>query len=252
MFYNSHQNNNQEGGYKKSGMRVKIVIPNSSIKFRDSQVEERKKAASPGNEVEVVCLSHGPVSIESAYDEALAAPYIIEEVKKAEKEGYDAVSLDCAMDTIVRAAREAVTIPVTSAGEASYLLALGLCRKFSVVTVLKSTADEIKENINKYGFGSRVASVRFANIPVLDLKDEENAFKAILAEAKIAIENDGAEGIVLGCTGMSSLAKKLQQELGVPVVDPAVASLRLAEIYVSMGLKTSAIAYEAPSEKEML
>lgn len=233
-------------------MRVKIIIPNASTEFRDSQVGERKKAAGPENEVEVVCLTHGPVSIESSYDEALAAPHIIEEVKKAEREGYDAVSLDCAMDTIVRAAREAVTIPVTSAGEASYLLALGLCRKFSVVTVLKSTAEAIRENIGKYGFENRVASVRVANMPVLDLKDEKAAFKAILTEAKIALEKDGAQVIVLGCTGMSSLTPKLHQELGIPVIDPAVASLKLAEMYVSMGLTKSKMAYEAPMEKEIL
>jgi len=234
------------------GIKIKVVIPNASVEFRDSQIEERKKVAAPGNEVEVVCLEHGPVSIEAAYDEALAAPYIIEEVKKAEKEGFDTVSLDCAMDTVVRAAREAVKIPVTSAGEASYLLALGLCRRFSVVTVLKSTALEIKENISKYGFENRVASVRNANVPVLDLKDEEKAFNAILAEAKIAIRDEGAEVIVLGCTGMSSLTEKLQGELNMPVIDPAVASLKLAEVYVSMGITTSKIAYEAPGEKEII
>ena len=234
------------------GIRIKVVIPNASVEFRKSQIEERKMAAWSDTEIEVVCLEHGPDSIESAYDEALAAPYILEEVKKAEAEGFDAVSLDCAMDTVVRAAREAVRIPVTSAGEASYLLAMSLCRRFSVVTVMKSTADEISENISKYGFGSRVASVRSADVPVLDLTDEERSFKAILREARLAIENEGAEAIVLGCTGMSSLTKKLQKELGVPVIDPAVASLKLAEVYVIMGLTTSSIAYVVPREKEII
>ncbi|KKK91382.1 hypothetical protein LCGC14_2713540, partial [marine sediment metagenome] len=91
-----------------------------------------------------------------------------------------------------------------------------------------------------------------ANVPVLDLQDEKKAFKAILEEAKIAIKEDGAEVIVLGCTGMSSLTGKLQKELDVPVIDPAAASLKLAEIYVSMGLTTSKIAYEAPGEKEII
>jgi allantoin racemase len=230
-------------------MKIKVIIPNASVEFRDSQIKERKKSASPGTEVEVVCLKHGPVSIESSYDEALAAPHIVEEVKQAESEGFDAVSIDCAMDTVVRASREAVGIPVTSAGEASYLLAMGLCAKFSVVTVLKSTAQTIGENISKYGFVSRVASVRHANIPVLDLKNERKAFAAILKEAKGAIEEDGAEAIVLGCTGMSSLAKKLQDRIKVPVVDPAAASLRLAELYVREGLIKSRIAYGEPSKK---
>ncbi|MEW8960095.1 MAG: aspartate/glutamate racemase family protein, partial [Moorella sp. (in: firmicutes)] len=197
-------------------------------------------------------LRHGPVSIEGSYDEALAAPYVIEEVKKAEKEGYHAVSLDCAMDPSLRAAREAVNIPVTSGGEASYLLALALGNKFSVVTVLKSTADAIKENLRKYGLESRVASVRYANVPVLELENEEKAFQAILVEAKKAIEKDEAEVIVLGCTGMSPLTQKLQQQLGVPVIDPAVASLKLAEIFASLGLAQSKVAYSAPSIKEVL
>lgn len=234
------------------GMKIKILIPNSSEDFRVSQIEERKRAASPGTEVEVVCLQHGPVSIESAYDEAMAAPYIIEEVKKAESEGFDAVSLDCAMDTVVRAARETVRIPVTSAGEASYLLAMSLCRRFSVVTVLKSTADEIRENIHKYGFDTRVSSVRCADVPVLELNDEEKAFRAILTEAKKAIEIEGAEAIALGCTGMSPLARRLQKELDVPVIDPAVAALKLAEIFVSMGITSSRLAYEAQRDKTIL
>jgi allantoin racemase len=234
------------------GIRIRVVIPNSSEEFRNSQIDERKKAALPGTEVDVVCLQHGPVSIESAYDEALAAPYIIEEVRKAEAEGYDAVSLDCAMDTVVRASREVVRIPVTSAGEASYLLAMSLCRRFSVVTVLKSTADEIRENIHTYGFESRVSSIRCADIPVLELNNEERAFSAILKESKKAIKEDGAEAIALGCTGMSPLARRLQQELGVPVVDPAVAALKLAEIFVSMGISTSRISYETQKGKRIL
>jgi allantoin racemase len=233
-------------------MKIKIIIPNASISFRDSQIEERKKAATSGTQVDVVCLQHGPVSIESAYDEALAAPYIISEVKKAETEGYDAVSLDCAMDTVVRASREAVNIPVTSAGEASYLLAMGLCVKFSVVTVLKSTADAIKENIQKYGFSSRVASVRYAQIPVLELKDEQKSFQAILKESKIAIDLDGAEAIALGCTGMSSLAKRLHDELRIPVIDPAVASLKLAELYGNMQLASSERAFQTPTPKTVI
>ena len=232
-------------------LKIKVVIPNASVEFKDNQIQDRKKIASPGTEVEVVCLKHGPVSIESSYDEALAAPHIVEEVRRAEAEGFDAVSIDCAMDTVVRGSREAVGIPVTSAGEASYLLAMGLCARFSVVTVLKSTAQTIGENIEKYGFKSRVASVRYADIPVLDLKNEKKAYGAILRESKRAVEEDGAEAIVLGCTGMSSLAAKLQVKLGIPVIDPATASLKLAELYVSAGLIKSGIAYGEPSKKEV-
>jgi len=233
-------------------MKIRVIIPNSSVAFRDTQLRERKAAAAEGTQVDVICLKHGPVSIEAAYDEAFAAPFIIEEVKKAEKEGYDAVSLDCAMDTVVRAARESVSIPVTSAGEASYLLAMGLCTNFSVITVLKSTVDAIKDNIRKYNLQGRVASVRYTRVPVLELQDEKKAYGAILSEAKKAVEDDSAEAVALGCTGMSGYTKKLSRELGVPVIDPAVASLKLAELYVNMGLASSKIAFENQSGKKIL
>ena len=49
-----------------------------------------------------------------------------------------------------------------------------------------------------------------------------------------------------------ALTPFLEKELGVPVVDPAIASLKLAEIFVSMGISTSRIAYNAQKEKKLL
>lgn len=42
----------------------------------------------------------------------------------------------------------------------------------------------------------------------------------ILAVARDAVENDGAESIVLGCSCMTKLTPMLQEALPVPVVDP--------------------------------
>jgi allantoin racemase len=228
----------------EKNFRIRVIIPNSSQHFRDGQEAERKALAGPDVEVDVVCLPEGPMSIESAYDEALAAPYIVQEVKRAESEGFQAISLDCAMDTVVRASREAVVIPVASAGEASHLLAMGLGRLFSVITVMESTAERIRENLAQNGFATRATSVRVANIPVLELEDRDRAYAAIMSQAKAAIEQERAQVIVLGCTGMSSIAAELGRELRLPVIDPAEAGIRMAETYVRMGLTSSRIAYD--------
>lgn len=232
-------------------MKIKIIIPNSSTEFRDSQIEERKKAAGPGVKVEVVCLKEGPVSLEASFDEELAAPSLLREVKKAEKEGFDAISIDCAADPSLRAVREIANIPVASGGEASLLYALSLGDKFSVVTVLEHTARIIEENIRSYGLQFRMASVRFANVPVLELENLDVAKEAILKEAKKAIKEDGADVIVLGCTGMSPVTRHLRKELEAPVVDPAVSALRMAEALVRMGLTHSKLCYLNPPKKEI-
>ncbi len=232
-------------------MRIKIIIPNASKEFLATQIDERKAASGVSVEVTTICLEDGPVSLESGVDEALIAVPLMLEARKAEEEGYDAVVIDCAADPAVRAVREYVRIPVVSAGEASFQYVLGLADRFSVVTVLENTARLIEDRLRSYGLMLRVASVRYANVPVLDLTDMSLACDRILAEAREAIDKDGADAIVLGCTGMSPVTKHLQENLEVPVVDPAVAALTLAESLVRMGLAHSAKCYSNPPAKKI-
>jgi len=232
-------------------MRIKIIIPNSSKEFLATQIDERKAAAGVGVEVTTICLEDGPVSLESGVDDALVAVPLMLEARKAEEEGYDAIVIDCAADPAVRAVREYVRIPVTSAGEAAFQYVLGLADRFSVVTVLENTARLIEDRLRGYGLMSRVASVRFADVPVLGLEDMTLACERILAQAREAIDKDGADAIVLGCTGMSPVTKYLQENLEVPVVDPAVAALTLAESLVRMGLSHSKKCYLNPPVKKI-
>jgi allantoin racemase len=76
--------------------------------------------------------------------------------------------------------------------------------------------------------------------------DPKDAVRAIVAEARRAVEADRAEVICLGCAGMAGLEEAITTELGVPVVDGIGAAVRLAEAVVGLGLKTSKISTYAP------
>ena len=77
-----------------------------------------------------------------------------------------------------------------------------------------------------------------------------NARKVIAAEIARALEEDGAEAIVLGCAGMTDLARDLEQQAGVPVLDGVACAVQLAESLVRLGLKTSKRnTYAAPLAK---
>ncbi len=232
-------------------MRIKVVIPNSSEEFRDEAVDHRRRVAMKGTTIDVVSLPRGPVSMESFADEAYASPHLLNEIRRAEQEGYDAVTIDCAGDAGLRAAKEVSSIPVVGAGEASRLLALALGDKFSVITVLPNAVDLIKEKIITSQVDGRLASVRSADVPVLELKNYKKAKAATLREAKKAIEEDGADVIVLGCTGMAKIAKEIQEELGVPVIEPATAAIKIAEMLVQMNLSHSKRSFKTPPEKEI-
>ena len=80
--------------------------------------------------------------------------------------------------------------------------------------------------------------------------DPQGAIRGIVEEARIAVTQDHAEAICLGCAGMAGLEEAITTELGVPVVDGIGAAVRLAEAVVGLGLKTSKLCtYAAPEAK---
>ncbi len=77
------------------------------------------------------------------------------------------------------------------------------------------------------------------------------AQKRIMEVAKQAVEEDGAEVIILGCAGMAGDAEKAAKELKIVVIDPTLVAFKYAEAMVEAGIKQSKRAlYAHPSEKE--
>ncbi|MEM2369435.1 MAG: AroM family protein [Candidatus Bathyarchaeia archaeon] len=232
-------------------MRIFVILPilRNEV-FEDITRRELEVAKRKDTEIYVVSLDEGPASIESAYDEELAAPWILERVKEAEDKGFDAIIIDCMGDPALHAAREIVNIPVIGPCQASLSIASMICDRFSVITVLDRLLPLFRRKIREYGFEDKLSSVRSVEVPVLELEKKREEVKArLLSEAKKALEVDGAEAIILGCTGMVGMAKELQENLKVPVIDPAVASIKMAEILVDMGISQSKRGYPKPPEK---
>jgi allantoin racemase len=67
-------------------------------------------------------------------------------------------------------------------------------------------------------------------------------------EGKKAIRDDGVNVLIPGCMGMAFLGipEEAQKALGVPVLNPAAVALKLAELYVRLGLRHSKRAYPFP------
>lgn len=215
-------------------------------------LESRKKLFGLCKETEIdsVGIDKGPSSIESRYDEIFSMPEIVKRVKEAEAEGVDACVINCFGDPGVRVSREVVNIPVLGPCESSLLIASSLCDRFSVITVLKSVSGLIYENSKISGVSEKLASVRAVDIPVLELhQDNEQTAVALYEEGKKAIEEDGAEVLILGCTGMTGMAERLSKELGVKVIDPLPTAVKLAETLVSLGLTHSKLAFPTPADK---
>ena len=116
----------------------------------------------------------------------------------------------------------------------------------------------MEENIIKYGLKDRLASFRSINMGVLEFQVKKNETeRKLIEEGKKAVEEDGAEVLILGCTVEFGFYKKMQKELNVPVIDATIAPLKYAEFLID--LKRSAGIwhskkgkYESPPIDEIL
>jgi len=236
-------------------MKIRIIAPvtNQTLKTTTPQICAEK--ARPDVEVSAVNLDHGPASIESFYEDALAVPQIITRAIEAEREGVDAVIIDCMNDPGLEAVREAVSIPVVGAAQSSMMLASILAHKFSILGLSARDRYMVDLLVRRYGLKDSYASTRWVDIPVLDLrKDREKLLAALVDESAKAIRQDGAHAIVFGCTGMKGMAGLVEQKLRADgldaiVIDPSLAALKWAEMLADIKLTHSRRTYPKAQEK---
>jgi allantoin racemase len=239
-------------------MKIRVIVPLTTKEFVAATWPQYVAAARPDTEISVVGLDRGPASLESEYEDALAVPDILGKVSAAEAEGVDAVIIDCMADPGLSPARELASIPIIGPAQTSMHLAAILAHRFSVITVLERDIPLFYRLARRYGLNSNLASVRPVNIPVLELdRNRERLIGALVEQSVKAVLEDGAHIIVFGCTGMSGLAKEVEQALAeqgyaAPVVDPSLAALKLAEALVGMGLSHSKRTYPPPPPKEVI
>jgi allantoin racemase len=231
-------------------MRLLVVNPNTTASMTETIALAARLVAAPTTAIEAVTAGMGPASIEGYYDEALAVPGVLAAIRQGEREGAEAAIIACFDDTGLDAARTMASIPVIGICEAALSTACFLARRIGIVTTDFRARVPVEELVARYGMSTRVR-VRAAGIPVLALEDPSSGAVARLREEiALALEQDHAEAIVLGCAGMADLAASLQREFGVPVIDGVGAAVKKAEALIGLGLATSKRgAYAYPAQK---
>lgn len=234
-------------------MRIKVIEPVTPPTPWNKTIKEVYEAyKDPDTEITVVNPEKGPESIEQIYDETWTSLPTLLEAEKAEKEGYDAVIDYCFDDPALPSLKEALTIPVVGINEPSVHFASILGRKFSVIGVGgENEKGAIEDKVAAYGLGSKLASIRLTDIKVLEIKkDFDRLVNALMEKGRKAVEEDGADVIVLGCGGLLNVAEILQKKLNVPVLDPGLVALKVVEDLVKLKLAQSKKAYPKPYQKK--
>ena len=208
--------------------------------------------AGPGTTVEVVHLA---LEEEARHPFLPSVPTYLGDlfrvINQAEGQGFDAVIVGCCSDPGYRSGKRAASIPVVFPLEAGLYLATMLAERISVITPGPlSEVAWIMDSAAHYGLAAKISSVPIAHVPYpppSDLEwmmanDPSRAAEAVLeahrqsivgdvlAQGRVAVEHDGAGALVLACTFWGGTTYGLEAQLDVPVVDPCLAALWLAEV----------------------
>ena len=235
-------------------MKILNVIPVNSDVYTDEIDKYVRKYLGENTVMDTVRIHNGSPSIECEYDELVNSPYVVELVKQGEKDGYDAVFINCFGDPGVAAARECVDIPVFGGFEPAVLIALGLADKIGIVTIVPNVIPMLERHKAEHHLDGRLISIRDVGIPVLELDNYEKLVKALIEESVKSIEEDGIQAIVLGCTGMVGVtedvkAALIKQGYDIPVIEAAQSAVMMLEMYGKMGVKHSRLSYMKPTVK---
>ncbi|QEC46963.1 hydrogenase expression protein HupH [Baekduia soli] len=192
----------------------------------------------------------GPEFYDSYHDYVLADLGMLEAGVEAAEEGFDAVCIDTMSDSGVNALRSVLDIPVIAPGKASYLMALLLGHKFSVLTQWDGWLALYRKGLQEYGLTHLCASLRSINLlPDVSnlLGGKEEVVFPLLVEAGLQCVADGADVICLGSTTMHQAHAHLSEHLPVPVINPGPLTYKLAEAVLGLGLSQSRTAYPRPN-----
>lgn len=203
-----------------------IPITGLSEDAIEERLEFLRGIAEPGTEVDAVQVAVGPPAIESEVDAAQAGPDVLHLVSEAEANGCDAVIIWCGSDPALEAARELVDIPVIGPGESMRAIASILGKKPCNIT---------------------------PEIPVLEMRSNlGRTIEAVKSMVVSKIEKGEWDVFYLGCLALWGIGKRLRETIGVPIIDGAETSLKMAEVVVKLGLRHNRITYPKYPPKRRL
>lgn len=231
-------------------MKLLIINTNGLVSDTLAISEAARHYAHPSTEIVAIHPPHDPRP-QGGYGAVARSTQAALDLARERGTAFDALVIACFEDPGLYAAREALPIPVLGIAESAMLMACTLGHRFSIITTPARYRPITTNLVRLYGLESRCASVRTVDLPDEITPEHDRETQAILAaEGRRALEEEGAEVLILGCGKLSRFDKPLERDLGVPVLDGVACAVKLAEAAVGYGLRTSKrLGFAAPESE---
>lgn len=208
--------------------RILVINPNST----EAVTRGIDEACAPlrmegGPAIDCVTLKEGPPGIETQqHVDGVVAP-MLKLIREKERD-YSAFVVACYSDPGLHSLREATRKPVLGISECGILNALTLGQKFGVIAILQQSIPRHLRYVGSLGVADRLAGEVAVGLPVVELSDEKKTFGRMVESGRLLRDTHGANVVVMGCAGMARYRKPLQDEIGIPVVEPTQAAVAMA------------------------
>jgi allantoin racemase len=229
-------------------MIVPVPVPSEALESFAAQIPDR--LIRPDITVEFACAARGGRVLDSYYEGTLADAFCLEAGATAEEEGYAALCINSMSDSGVAALRSRLDIPVVGTAQATYHTACQLGRRFAIISMWDNWRWLYDKVIGEQGLHHRLAGIRSIEVrpdaAELLAGKEESVFPLLAEAGRRAIEEDGADVLVLGSTTMHQSHRFLAGEMPVPVLNPGLIGFKMCEMLLDLGLSQSKCAYASP------
>lgn len=235
-------------------MKLHIINPNTSRRMTEMIRSSAEQAAAFGTEIVCEGLRRGPEYADCAYDGVIVSHELVQMVQADMRmaAGYDAYVVASFADPALDALRELTDKPVVGIAESALRFASFLGYKFAVINTLPRLERTFEDEVRRAGASDRLAVVKLPPYRVSSFLESTEDAKAMLVKtAREAIEQDGAEVIILAGGMLAGYAGFLSAAIGAPVLDGVKCAVKMAEALAALGLTTSKIkTYAWPDAKK--
>ncbi|MEW9871163.1 aspartate/glutamate racemase family protein [Arthrobacter sp. HS15c] len=215
-------------------MKLLVINPNISNDVTALIEAEAVRSAGPDTELVVRTAGHGVEYIETRFESLIAAGAVAEII--AEYHGQvDGIVVAAFGDPGMPALKEMVDVPVIGITEAALCAAALQGQRFSIIAISDRITAWYRDCVEHFGLGGRLASIRSINQSLTSIGSVQADFKdTLLALSRQAVAEDGADVVILAGAPLAGLARDLEGQIPVPVVDGISAGIRMTEAVVAL------------------
>lgn len=212
---------------------VRIINPNSNTAVTEGMSAAIECLRVPGGPA-LACetIADGPFGVESLADvsrvEPLLRAYVEDDLEA------DAFVIGCYSDPGIHLCREGTQKPVFGIQQCAALLAISRGGRFGVISLSDASVERHLRYLRTLGLQGQCAGDRAANLSVAQSEAGARTLERLSEVGERLVRDDGAQSVILGCTGMAKHREALEAALGVAVIEPTQAATSVAIAAVQM------------------